>query len=84
MIQVTSQQSNNDEIIKMDCHLKGKINPQVMKSENFFQWSKCPGMPIKNPVLANKFASKKSGKTFTLVTIIINIVVIISLFIIVE
>jgi hypothetical protein len=41
-------------------------------------------MPIKNPVLANKFVSKKSGKTFTLVTIIKELVVIISLFIIVE
>jgi hypothetical protein len=42
MIQVTSQQSNNVEIIKMDCHLKGKIYPQVMKSEILFPTVKMP------------------------------------------
>jgi hypothetical protein len=32
MIQVTSQQSNNVEIIKMDCHLKGKIYVNEIRS----------------------------------------------------
>jgi hypothetical protein len=49
-----------------------------MKSEILFPTVKCPGMPIKNPVLASKLASKESENTFTLVTIIIELVVIIS------
>jgi hypothetical protein len=63
-------------------------SPQVMMKsweKNFPVGQRHPqGMPIKNTVLASKLASKKSENTFTLVTIITELVVIISLFTMVE
>jgi hypothetical protein len=62
MIQVTSQQSNNVEIIKMDCHLKGKINPQVMKSEKFFPMVKVPWNADQKPSSCKQICEQEKWK----------------------